>query len=116
MNGLQFLWFGEWDIGNDCAAPVSLHQHRDHRVLTLFDESKLIGLRVDVDADEVSEFYLLGRNQVGEREGEVLLDAALQVASAILGVRALFEQEFLREWIAGEDELVRTRRHEHALL
>ena len=65
---------------------------------------------------KVSQLYLAGSNQVGQREHQMPFDRAFQVTRAVTRVGSFLQQELLHSRRAIEDELVGAGGHEHALL
>ena len=70
--------------GADGGGSVTLQKHGGHGAFGFLGENEL-AVGVEVDADEVSQLDLPGGHQIGQREHEIALDGALEVAGAILG-------------------------------
>ena len=65
---------------------------RDHGAFGFFYESQA-AFGVQIDADEISEADLIGRDQVRHREYQMAFDGALQVTGAVARVGAFVQQD-----------------------
>src|SRR6266568_976292 len=62
--------------------------------LALADEGQAVVRFVPVDAYQVAQIHLIGREKISQRVDHVALDGPLQVARAVAMVRAFLQKEF----------------------
>src|SRR5882762_3728179 len=66
---------------------------RDRQVFTFADEGQAVLLLVPINANQVTEVNLLGRQQVRQRIDNVAFDGTFQVSCSIALVRSFLQQE-----------------------
>ena len=62
--------------------PNTLPLTQVHRARRVFREDQA-AFRAEVDLDEIAQFHLTGRNEVGKRKHEILLDGWFQMPSSV---------------------------------
>src|SRR5260370_13939245 len=80
--------------GNAARGTDGLHLARgDRQVFTLAGEGQAVLLLVPIDANEVAEVNLLGRQQVRQWIHDMAFDGALEVPRAVALVRSFLQEE-----------------------
>src|ERR1700690_731454 len=102
--------------GRNCRRrSIAFKQHWNHRTLSFFHEREF-AFAEHIHTHEVAELHLSGGNEIRQREYQMAFDSALQMPRSVLRIGAFAEQELFHRRRAIENELMRARCHEHALL
>src|SRR5262249_60930536 len=71
---------------------------------------------IEIDSHKVTKLQLRGCHETGQRRDEVLLDRSFQMTSSILCIGTFFQKKVLHCLCTTEEELLRARGCQDALL